>query len=134
MRPTQPSINNSYTDSGKISLSNVSLQVLVNESLILHYDAKGAANSNSSVVRRLPQALIIGVPKAGTRALLTFLDLHPLIKSAGPEPHFFDENSNYVRGFEWYRALMPPSRSDQITIEKTPGYFISEKYPSEFMQ
>ena len=50
---------------------------------------------------RLPTAIIIGVKKCGTRALLEYLKLHPLVRAPGPEPHFFDRY--YSRGLEWYR-------------------------------
>ncbi|VDN04655.1 unnamed protein product [Thelazia callipaeda] len=60
--------------------------------------------SNTSTVRKhFPQAIIIGVKKAGTRALLEFLRLNPAIKAPGPEVHFFDKN--FEKGFEWYRLL-----------------------------
>ena len=51
--------------------------------------------------KRLPQAIIIGVKKAGTRALLEYLRLHPNVKAPGPEPHFFDKN--YDKGLNWYK-------------------------------
>lgn len=51
--------------------------------------------------KKLPQALIIGVKKGGTRALLEFLRVHPDIRAVGAEPHFFDRN--YHNGLEWYR-------------------------------
>ena len=51
--------------------------------------------------RKLPQALIIGVKKGGTRALLEFLRVHPDIRAPGPESHFFDRH--YNRGLDWYR-------------------------------
>ncbi len=35
--------------------------------------------------RRLPQAIIIGVRKAGTRALLTFMNMHPQVQVAKNE-------------------------------------------------
>ena len=56
---------------------------------------------NRKPVRRLPQAIIIGVKKCGTRALLEYLRIHPDIKAPGPEPHFFDRN--YHLGLDWYR-------------------------------
>ncbi|GFY60679.1 heparan sulfate glucosamine 3-O-sulfotransferase 2 [Trichonephila inaurata madagascariensis] len=55
----------------------------------------------SPPVKRLPQALIIGVKKCGTRALLEFLRVHPDVRASGPETHFFDRH--YQRGLEWYR-------------------------------
>ena len=51
--------------------------------------------------RRLPQAIIIGAKKAGTRALLEFLRIHPDVRAPGPEPHFFDRY--YHKGLTWYR-------------------------------
>lgn len=51
--------------------------------------------------KTLPQALIIGVKKGGTRALLEFLRVHPDIRAVGAEPHFFDRN--HEKGLEWYR-------------------------------
>ena len=57
--------------------------------------------SNKTFTKRLPQAIIIGVKKGGTRALLEFLKLHSMVKISGPEIHFFDKN--YHKGVEWYR-------------------------------
>lgn len=56
---------------------------------------------NGSGTKRLPQAIIIGVKKGGTRALLEFLRVHPDVRAVGAEPHFFDRN--YERGLAWYR-------------------------------
>lgn len=56
-----------------------------------------------TATRRLPQAIIIGVKKGGTRALLEFLRLHPDIRALGSEPHFFDRH--YARGMDWYRYV-----------------------------
>lgn len=82
---------------------------------------------NKYLTKRLPHAIIIGVKKGGTRALLEFLRAHPNVRATGPEPHFFDKN--YEKGLEWYRNLMPQSDSSQLTIEKTPGYFITKDVP-----
>lgn len=54
-------------------------------------------------LRKLPEALIIGVKKGGTRALLEFIRVHPDVRAAGSEVHFFDRF--YKRGFEWYRCV-----------------------------
>lgn len=51
--------------------------------------------------RQFPQAIIVGVKKGGTRALLEYLRLHPLVRAPGPEMHFFDRH--YHSGLEWYR-------------------------------
>ncbi|XP_044253431.1 heparan sulfate glucosamine 3-O-sulfotransferase 3B1 [Tribolium madens] len=78
-------------------------------------------------MRQLPSALIIGVKKGGTRALLEFIRIHPDVRAAGSEVHFFDKN--YPRGFQWYRQRMPPTLEGQLTIEKTPSYFITKEAP-----
>lgn len=71
------------------------------------------------------QALVIGVRKCGTRALLEMLYLHPRIQKAAGEVHFFDRDENYWKGLEWYRKKMPHSFRGQITIEKSPSYFVT---------
>ncbi|KAK6989736.1 heparan sulfate glucosamine 3-O-sulfotransferase 5 [Biomphalaria glabrata] len=81
-------------------------------------------------VHRLPQSIIIGARKCGTRALIEFLELHPQINSPTDEMHFFSNDTNYKMGLDWYRKKMPLSYPDQITIEKTPRYFISKISPS----
>ena len=71
------------------------------------YNASGPSEpmlrlwGNGGAQKRLPQALIIGVKKCGTRALLEFLRLHPDIRATGPETHFFDRF--YDKGLDWYR-------------------------------
>ncbi|XP_018329717.1 heparan sulfate glucosamine 3-O-sulfotransferase 3B1 [Agrilus planipennis] len=78
-------------------------------------------------IRQLPTALIIGVKKGGTRALLEFIRIHPDVRAAGCEVHFFDKH--YSKGFEWYRHHMPLTLDGQITVEKTPSYFITRDAP-----
>lgn len=68
---------------------------------------------------------MIGVRKCGTRALLEMLYLHPRIQKAAGEVHFFDRDDNYWKGLEWYRKKMPHSFRGQITIEKSPSYFVT---------
>ncbi|XP_071976412.1 uncharacterized protein [Engystomops pustulosus] len=77
--------------------------------------------------KKLPQAIIIGVKKGGTRALLEALRAHPDVRAVGMEPHFFDRN--YEKGLEWYRDLMPRTVEGQITMEKTPSYFVTNEAP-----
>lgn len=79
--------------------------------------------------RRLPQCIIIGARKAGTRALLVYLGIHPDIITHGEELHFFDEDDFYNQSLEAYRRKMPFSFKNQITIEKTPSYFTTPEVP-----
>ncbi|RWS06764.1 heparan sulfate glucosamine 3-O-sulfotransferase 5-like protein [Dinothrombium tinctorium] len=83
----------------------------------------------SKTHRRLPQCIIIGVRKGGTRALLEFLNIHPAVQKASDEVHFFDDDSKYEMGLEWYRRQMPYSFPEQVTIEKSPAYFVTESTP-----
>ena len=84
---------------------------------------------SSKVRKRLPNAIIIGVRKGGTRALLEFLKIHPKIKACPVEVHFFDNGKTYQLGLDWYREKMPKSQADDITIEKTPAYFVTDEVP-----
>ncbi|XP_013199923.2 heparan sulfate glucosamine 3-O-sulfotransferase 3A1 [Amyelois transitella] len=84
-------------------------------------------NLQDVATKRLPDALVIGVKKCGTRALLEFLRLHPDVRAAGSEVHFFDKY--YHKGFEWYRDKMPPTLAGQITMEKTPSYWVTRSAP-----
>ncbi|XP_061456274.1 heparan sulfate glucosamine 3-O-sulfotransferase 4-like [Rhineura floridana] len=77
--------------------------------------------------KRLPQALIIGVKKGGTRALLEALRAHPDVRAVGTEPHFFDRH--YEKGLDWYRDVMPKTLGGQLTMEKTPSYFVTNEAP-----
>lgn len=79
--------------------------------------------------KRLPNAIIIGVKKGGTRALLEILKIHPSIRACSNEVHFFDRDENYQQGLEWYRKQMPTSLPGQVTLEKSPSYFITSKVP-----
>ncbi|KIH60859.1 hypothetical protein ANCDUO_08878 [Ancylostoma duodenale] len=54
--------------------------------------------------KKFPSAIIVGVKKAGTRALLEFLRLNPNIRAPGPEVHFFDKN--YHKGLDWYSFVL----------------------------
>lgn len=102
-------------------------------------------NPQNLSARRLPDVLLIGVKKSGTRALLEFVRVHPdgewvwpfewfnaechiLVRAAGCEVHFFDRH--YSFGLNWYRKKMPPTVTGQLTMEKTPSYFVTSSVPA----
>ncbi|XP_016414283.1 heparan sulfate glucosamine 3-O-sulfotransferase 3B1-like [Sinocyclocheilus rhinocerous] len=97
-----------------------------NKGDVVYVEDSGVAGALNET-KKLPQAIIIGVKKGGTRALLEFLRLHPDIRAVGAEPHFFDRN--YEKGLEWYRELMPKTQEGQLTMEKTPSYFVTKEVP-----
>ncbi|XP_062382975.1 heparan sulfate glucosamine 3-O-sulfotransferase 3A1 [Sardina pilchardus] len=109
------------------SVSN--LDILARESRVdARTGSPGKLSPLGEGTKKLPQAIIIGVKKGGTRALLEFLRVHPDIRAVGAEPHFFDRN--YDNGLEWYRELMPKTLEGQITMEKTPSYFVTREAPA----
>lgn len=71
-----------------------------------------------------PSFIVIGVQRAGTTALHTYLGFHPqLVPSVRKEVHFF--NRHYDRGVRWYHSMFPrPDQlgAGQITFETTPAY------------
>ena len=74
--------------------------------------------------RLLPDVIILGVGKCGTRALLLFLGSHPDIVAAQQEINFFDRSELYSLGLREYIRLLPRrKRDEQILLEKTPAYF-----------
>ena len=89
------------------------------------------ASKQGEAAKRFPTTLIIGVRKAGTRALLAILNIHPQVKSCGPEVHFFDQR--YPRGLLWYLEQTPRISADQQTIEKTPSYFVVKDVPERVL-
>jgi hypothetical protein len=100
-----------------------------------HHSSLNSANCSN----KLPSAVIIGVKKSGTYALLRYLSLNSQIKPALKinncnlnEIHYFDQDENYYRGLDWYKKQMPKicyTKKDKpyVVMEKTPGYFRSEK-------
>ena len=84
--------------------------------------------------RKLPGAIIIGVKKGGTRALLNMLKIHPSIQTATGEVHFFDRNSTYKKGLQWYKERMPITGRGILTMEKTPAYFVVPAVPQRIYQ
>ena len=78
------------------------------------------------LAKRLPQCIIIGAKKGGTRALVEFLRIHPRIKIGDSEIQFFGDDEKYNKGLEYYRSRMPLSYENQITLEKSPQYLIRE--------
>lgn len=112
------SVINSTMDYSMVDYSMVNYSTTIYSAMVNY-----SATNYSTMTQRLPSCIIIGVRKCGTSALLEFLNLHPAIVSAEKELTFFNKNKHYARGLAYYRSLMPQSRADQYTIEKTPSYY-----------
>ena len=102
--------------------------------LLSRQSLNGRRHQEKKRMKRLPQGIIIGQQKAGTKALLVFLMIHPDIVTPSSEVHFFDNKRSYARGLEYYRQQMPMSEPHQITIEKTPRYFRAPYVPERIRQ
>lgn len=98
---------------------------------VLVHDQVGEDNAKYCVGRnqRFPQVIIIGVRKGGTRALINMLKIHPEISAAKTEIHYFDREENFFEGVQWYIERMPLTTKNQITIEKSPSYFVVNEVP-----
>lgn len=53
--------------------------------------------------RKLPDCIIIGVKNSGAGALLDLIGTHPDIEIVTKELDFFNVNSSYENGLQWYR-------------------------------
>ena len=101
------------------NIRNSSKDVVIKPETTVNVDQQ--IEQRETLQRRLPQCLIIGEMKCGTRALLEYMGLHPDIAIAKDEAKFFDVH--YRNGLDWYRDQMPFSSPSQITVEKTPNYY-----------
>jgi hypothetical protein len=87
--------------------------------------------TSTSLVRQLPDFLILGAPKSGTTSLHAYLLCHPCVGGpARKEVDFFDRY--FDRGVRWYRGHFPTSAqrawirarhgADPVAGEASPGY------------
>jgi hypothetical protein len=76
----------------------------------------------------LPNFLVIGAARCGTTLLHECLKEHPEIyvpHHVWKEVHFFDRESNYIRGIEYYRTFFQDIRQEKMIGEVTPNYLFS---------
>jgi hypothetical protein len=80
--------------------------------------------------------LVIGIGKAGTSALFSYLSQHPQIKNPiTKEIHFFSQR--FHCGFDWYMAQFPPLSSKAghfITGETNPWYLSQVGVPERVFE
>ncbi|XP_046350935.1 heparan sulfate glucosamine 3-O-sulfotransferase 3B1-like [Haliotis rufescens] len=125
-------LDEEWSDSGRGEEEEEEYEVFQEGSQVKKKDSTestGLARVQENATKKLPEALIIGVKKGGTRALLEFLRIHPDVRAPGPEPHFFDRH--YNKGLQWYRRQMPTTLPGQVTMEKTPSYFVTREVPKK---
>merc|ERR1712203_660044 len=79
---------------------------------------------NKRRIRKFPFAIVIGVKKCGTSALVEMLGFHPGI--AVPENshvNFFEKDPAYKMGLKLYKKRMPHASPEQKVVVKAPGMF-----------
>jgi hypothetical protein len=89
----------------------------------------GPADSRRAVP--LPDFVIIGAQKSGTRWLRYNLGLHPEIYTAPVEPNFFiDDRSDAPPDLAWYRSHFTDWDGEPHVGEATPAYMIWHHDPA----
>ena len=75
----------------------------------------------------LPDFICLGAAKSGTTTLYEILKQHPeIVVSSFKEPHFFDNDTNWDRGIDWYKeAYFSRIGNKKIKGEFTPTYLSS---------
>jgi hypothetical protein len=82
------------------------------------------------VTGRLPDHLVIGAAKAGTTSLSRWLEAHPdVFVPPQKELHFFDRESNWERGVDWYAEFFADSAGVPTAGEATPAYLFAPAAP-----
>lgn len=86
----------------------------------------------TSMLRVLPDYLILGEQKCGTTSLYYYLIQHPRVEPPSTkEINFFDKDGNYDMGMSRYRANFPLrlTMKNKITGEATPNYLRHKDAP-----
>lgn len=79
---------------------------------------------------KLPNFIIAGAQKCGTTSLYFSLKEHAdIFMSTLKEIDFFNEDSNYKRGLEWYSSFFKNWHNEKVAGESSPDYFHCEKVP-----
>lgn len=79
------------------------------------------------LVKKFPNAMIIGALRSGTTPLARFLDLHPDTVVQQKAVNFFMDEEHYEFGFKWYQNKMPLATPEQVVIQKSPSYLQGNK-------
>ncbi|XP_006820359.1 heparan sulfate glucosamine 3-O-sulfotransferase 5-like [Saccoglossus kowalevskii] len=74
--------------------------------------------------QQLPQAILTGVRKCGLGRILQFLRFHPNVEMRSELVPLELFSGSYDKGLELYRKQMPYTTEKQLTIERTPEYFV----------
>jgi Sulfotransferase domain len=79
-----------------------------------------------------PNFMLIGAAKCATTTIRTLLGAHPDVFVVSYESQFFNEDTVFVRGIEWYESLYAGSESKHRCGEGCNSYTMKERYPRAF--
>ena len=112
------------------NLNKNQIERLLRDSVEIFHAKNFIKPTNETCEKRLPKAILVGVPKCGSRELIDFMHLHPHIQifhKNSYEMLYFDRR--YNEGVAWFKERMPCSFSNQITVMKRAGYFDNSLVP-----
>ena len=78
-----------------------------------------------------PNFFCLGASKSGTTSIYKTLGSHPEVyNSIFKEPHFFDNEQNYIKGFDWYiKNFYKKVKNEKIISDFTPTYLYDKDAP-----
>jgi hypothetical protein len=79
-----------------------------------------------------PNFLIIGAAKCATTTIRTLLNRHPDVFTVPTETQFFNEDSVFARGLDWYESLYAQAGNARCRGEGCNGYTMKEAFPRAF--
>ena len=78
-----------------------------------------------------PNFLLIGAQKSATTSISVMLSHHPdVFVVRGKEPHFFSENRQYERGWDWYMSLFSGYNGERAIIDASTSYSRKNAFPN----
>jgi hypothetical protein len=78
-----------------------------------------------------PNFLLIGAQKSATTSISVMLSHHPnVFVVRGKEPHFFSENRQYARGWDWYMSLFSGYNGEEAIIDASTSYSRTSAFPN----
>ena len=79
-----------------------------------------------------PNFLVIGAAKCATTTIRSLLGRHPDVFMVPTESQFFNNDSVFARGFDWYESLSAGAGSQARRGEGCNGYTMKEAFPRAF--
>jgi hypothetical protein len=78
-----------------------------------------------------PNFLLIGAQKSATTSISVMLSNHPdVMVVKGKEPHFFSENRQYARGWDWYMSLFSHYNGERTIVDASTSYSRARAFPN----